>query len=126
VLNGNITVRGEVVPIYYQFVPENYPPCYLLISGVTNTGRETKESQDINTGITFTISTRYDNNSGWECDQIASQLYQLAYPDRETIIPGCLSMNLVNDITQADYDDKAKKQIIERTIIFNHIITKIS
>lgn len=123
-INGNITIRGAVVPLYNMLVPEGYPPCYIVINSVINTGRETKDTQDIQTGITFTISTRYDNNSGWECDQIASQLYQLVYPDRQTIIPGCLSMNLVTDMTVADYDASAKKQIIERNIIFNHIITK--
>lgn len=116
-------VNGVIVPVYYLFVPKDYPKLYVVVQGINSTGRESKNDQDRETSIQFAISTRMDLNSGWECDQIANRILELCYPNRETVVPGCLSMQLISDNTIPDYDPAAKKQIVERIITFSHIIT---
>lgn len=123
-INGQISVLGQQIPVYYMFVPENYPEAYIVINSITSTGREAKCGQDTDTSIQFLISTRADRNNGFVADQTASQLMQLVYPNRQAVIDGTLSMELVSDITLPDYDPAAKKQIIERVITFSHIINQ--
>lgn len=123
ILNGNILLSGQPVKIYYMFVPQDYPLDYVLIQSINSTGRESKNDQDRDTTIQFLISTRRKNNSGYEADTIADQILNLAYPNRQAVIDGCMSMELVSDLTLADFDPQAKLQIIERNIIFSHIIT---
>lgn len=106
-----------------MFVQQGYPDMYIVVQGINSIGRETKECQDRDTSIQFVISTRKDRNSGIECDSISDQLLNLVYPDRQTIIPGCLTMDLVSDNEFGDIDPSTGKQIIERVIIFKHIIT---
>jgi hypothetical protein len=96
---------------------------YIVVQSISSIGRETKCDTDISTSIQFSIYTRLERNSGWECDQIANQVYQLAYPNRQSKIPGCLSIELISDNTIGDLDAAGVKQIVERNIIFNHIIT---
>lgn len=122
-INGQITIEGEDVPVYYLFVPEGYPKFYIVVQSINSTGQESKNDQDRQTTIQFLISSRLKNNSGFEVDQIADQLLNLVYPNRNTIIEGCLSMELVSDLTIPDYDPQGKKQIVERNIIFSHIIS---
>lgn len=96
---------------------------YIVIQSITSVGRETKTSQDREISIQFLVSTRLEINSGWECDQICNQIFELCYPDRSSKIHGCLSMDLVSDVTMNDVDETGRLQIVERAIIFKHIIT---
>ena len=123
ILSGNVTVRGVEVPIYYLQVPDKYPDMYIVIQGINSVGVESKCDTDVSTSIQFAIFTRLERNSAWECDQIAGQIYELVYPNRQSKIPGCLSIELVNDNTLGDLDAAGVKQIVERIITFNHIIT---
>jgi len=127
-LNGHVNVQYSsgspiAVPTYNMFVPGGFPSMYIVIQSISSIGIETKTSQDRETSIQFLVSTRLERNSGWECDQIADQIYQICYPDRSSIIPGCLSMDLVSDVTIPDVDETGRLQIIERAITFKHIIT---
>ncbi len=122
ILKGAIVVDGKGVPIYYQFVPQNYPDIYILIQSITSTGRESKCDQDRDVSIQFTVSTRYELNDSMNCDYVAGKIMELCYPNRASVIPGCLSMELVSDVSFGDFDPAGKKQIAERTIIFKHII----
>lgn len=122
-LNGNVTINSTTVPFYNSFVPKDYPSFYVVIQNIVSTGRESKNDQDREVSIQFVVSTRLDRNSGWECDQIADQILNIAYPYRGFAPEGCLSMDLVSDNPVGDIDPATGKQIIERIITFKHIVT---
>ena len=127
-LNGhvNVTYTGKApipVPVYYLQVPKNYLDFYIVIQSINSVGRESKNDTDVEISIQFAIYTRIELNSGWECDQIANQIYQICYQNREQKILGFLSTELVSDNTLGDLDAAGVKQIVERYITFSHIKT---
>lgn len=119
-LDGNVVYNGEPVPIYNGFVPQGYPSLYILLSSQNSVGRESKSDQLREMHTQFIVSTRLDNNSGWECDTIAGQILNLLYSNRDQKISGTDGTDLVSDDTMRDYDPEAKKQIVERIITFKH------
>ena len=122
-INGQITVNSVVIPIYYLQVPDNYPSLYIVIQSINSTGIETKCSQDVDTSIQFAFCSRLERNSGWEVDQMAGQFYNLVYPNRRPVVSGVLSIDIINDNTIGGLDSGGVKQVVERIVTLNNIIT---
>lgn len=122
-LNGNVSYNGNNIKVYNLFVNDTVTPdIYIVIQAQNSVEISPKCDQMREATIQFLICTKLNYNSGWECDKIADQLLSIVYPNRSSVIDGCLSMDMVSDNTIADYDSEAKKQIVERVIIFKHII----
>jgi hypothetical protein len=117
---GGATVN---VPTYNTFVPAGFPPFYIIIQNLSSIGIETKNDQSREVSIQFLICTRLEANSGWELNKIADKLLELCYPERGSVINGCLSMDLVSDVNINDVDDSGRLQIRERALTFKHIIS---
>lgn len=123
-INGHITVNGEAIPLFYLQVPDQYHDLYIVINSMNSADAGgAKCALVTDSAIQFTIFTRLERNSGYEADLIASQLFELIFPNQQTIIPGTLSIELVNDNVIGSLDAAANKQVVERILTFNHKIS---
>lgn len=124
---NNITLNGDVVPLFFLQVPDQYYDFYIVINSIGSTDAGSSKCGLLtDSNIQFTIYSRLERNSGYEVDLIADQLFTLVFPSSSTIIPGTLSIELVNDIVTGGLDASSNKQVVERVLTFNHKISHFS
>lgn len=122
-LNGNVTVNGSNVPMFYLNVTEGDPDLYILLSSIQVTESPgSKCSTMTDNSLVFTVYSRYEKNSGAEVDLVVDQLLAIIFPTVSTVVPGTMSINLVNDVVTGGFNAAKNKQICERTITFQHLI----
>lgn len=115
------------VPAYYQSLPnDRSDKTYIVFRSINNTDVSTTNSSDTSTTITVEIHTWNDIvNEGLNCDQIAREVFNRIYPDRQTnlSIDGAQIVNtqVANDVTN-DFTQAGGRGYISRFITFRHFI----
>lgn len=105
-LNGNLTVEGEDVPIYYKYIPNTVDkPFYLIIRTVNNSDHSNFQRNKTNTSIQFGLYSKDTvANSGDAIEEMADQIYSIIYPTSQSKIDltpdfNAACLKLENDIS---------------------------
>ncbi len=111
--------------VYYQSLPNNLnPDNYLVFRSINSTDTSSKSSSRVDLNITVEIHTKNNiANPGLTADNIADQIFNLVYPDKQTNLTlsrgQILWTQIANDRT-LDYTLRNQSGYIDRFLTFRH------
>lgn len=122
-LNGNLIVDGNPVPVYWKYIPSVISaPYYVLITTVSNRDRSTMQSSNTDTSVRLGIYTRDTTaNPGSAADTIADQIFAIIYPTPQSTID--LSPDFQVSVLKQEGDDSPDAFQTDDAIFINRFIT---
>lgn len=129
----NLTYLGVVIPVYYQFIPDDkQDPAYIIISPVITIDTSAKTNNDSQTSFRVGVYTRSEKyNDGKACDLITGLILAAIYPNPSATMDLSadglqnVNINLAGDQTQSWKIDN-QKVYITRILTFRHTIFHLS
>ena len=122
-LNGNITSRGNNVPVYDSGPPSETPYPYILLSTMDSTeGRGCRSSTSTEDTILIDIVTASQGNTGGkkQSHEISDQVLQIVHPDLEVLGFQNLGVSLESSTTLTEISGADK--IYRKLLRFRHLI----
>src|ERR1044072_1834343 len=122
-LNGNITVGSNSVPVYYKYIPNTIDkPYYIIIRTISNTDDSNFHRIKTNTSLQFGIYSKDTiANSGEAVEDIADQIHAIIYPTPQSTIDltpnfQCAALKLGGDFSPDAFQS-------DNSIFINRFIT---
>lgn len=126
---ASISYNSTAIKSYYQKAPDDITDQdYIVYDGITNNDVSSKQNSDTETSIKVTIhSFRTKYNDGQSVDEIAQQVFNAIYPNKQTRPDmSADGLQIVTTRLQSDfttnYNVQNSREYVDRVLTFSHRI----